>query len=151
MIDNFNHLYNFYAHEKLKHKQLILACLTAKQIKDKYQAIPEGYFEDKMEDAEVSLNAAVWVIAKRSDCEEEAEKQLKNVTLTHKNVLFSIGMPDLHPGRGYPIGSSIITSEIVYPPLIGTDIGCGMSFVKTSIPITKAKGKTIDKWVRNLR
>jgi len=119
--------------------------------KKKYETVPEGYFEGKMENADVGFGAAVFVISNKSDCEEEAEKQLKNVPQTHKDILFSIGMPDLHPGRGYPIGSSIITSKTVYPPLIGTDIGCGMSFVKTTIPVKNAKGKTIDKWVRHLR
>jgi len=42
-------------------------------------------------------------------------------------------MPDLHPGKGYPIGSSIGTKNIIYPHLIGSDIGCGMSFIKTCI------------------
>lgn len=42
--------------------------LNAKQAKGtKYQSIPEGYFDNKMESAEISLNAAVRVIAKRSN------------------------------------------------------------------------------------
>lgn len=63
------------------------------------------------------------MISYKTDCEESAELQLKNVAQTHKDILFAIGMPDLHPGKGYPIGSSIITSQMAYPPLIGEDIG----------------------------
>jgi RNA-splicing ligase RtcB len=42
-------------------------------------------------------------------------------------------MPDLHPGKGIPIGACVITQEIVYPELVDYDIGCGMSFIKTGI------------------
>ena len=60
-------------------------------------------------------------------------------------------MPDLHPGKGYPIGSSTGTKGIIYPHLIGSDIGCGMSFIQTSINTKKAnKSKSIEKWANNL-
>lgn len=35
-------------------------------------------------------------------------------------------MPDLHKGDRFPIGCSVIASG-VYPTLIGSDIGCGIS------------------------
>ena len=37
------------------------------------------------------------------------------------------GMPDLHPGRGYPIGAAFFSVDKIYPALVGNDIGCGMS------------------------
>lgn len=46
-------------------------------------------------------------------------------------------MPDLHPGKGIPIGASIITEGIIYPELVDNDIGCGMSFIKTGIQTSK--------------
>ncbi|MCF2856673.1 RNA ligase RtcB family protein [Pseudoalteromonas sp. SMS1] len=47
------------------------------------------------------------------------------------------GMPDLHPGRGYPIGAAFFTTSKIYPALVGNDIGCGMSLWQTSAKISK--------------
>jgi release factor H-coupled RctB family protein len=68
--------------------------------------------------------------------EEEAIKQL-NTASRLKGCTHAFGMPDLHPGKGIPIGASIITRDIVYPELVDYDIGCGMSFLKTGIQSQK--------------
>jgi len=47
------------------------------------------------------------------------------------------GMPDLHPGRGYPIGAAFFTTNKIYPALVGNDIGCGMSLWQTSAKVAK--------------
>jgi len=47
------------------------------------------------------------------------------------------GMPDLHPGRGYPIGAAFFTTGKIYPALVGNDIGCGMSLWQTSMKLNK--------------
>lgn len=57
------------------------------------------------------------------------------------------GMPDLHPGRGYPIGAAFFSQGCIYPALVGNDIGCGMGFWQTSLPLAKVK---IDKLARRL-
>ncbi len=36
------------------------------------------------------------------------------------------GMPDLHPGKGAPIGAAM-ASTVLYPNLVGSDIGCGIA------------------------
>jgi len=36
------------------------------------------------------------------------------------------GMPDLHPGKGAPIGAAM-ASTVLYPLLVGSDIGCGIA------------------------
>jgi release factor H-coupled RctB family protein len=54
-------------------------------------------------------------------------------------------MPDLHPGKGIPIGATIITEGIIYPELVDCDIGCGMSFVKTGMKVSKLTAKKLDK------
>ncbi|RKN52125.1 RNA ligase RtcB family protein [Micromonospora costi] len=36
------------------------------------------------------------------------------------------GMPDLHPGKGAPIGAAMM-SALLYPFLVGSDIGCGIA------------------------
>lgn len=56
-----------------------------------------------------------------------------------------VGMPDLHPGRGYPIGAAFFTTNRIYPALVGNDIGCGMSFWQTSVKVSKVN---LDKLVK---
>jgi release factor H-coupled RctB family protein len=41
-------------------------------------------------------------------------------------MLHVAGMPDLHPGKGAPIGAAM-TSTVLYPLLVGSDIGCGIA------------------------
>jgi release factor H-coupled RctB family protein len=36
------------------------------------------------------------------------------------------GLPDLHPGKGAPIGAAML-STVLYPLLVGSDIGCGIA------------------------
>jgi release factor H-coupled RctB family protein len=41
-------------------------------------------------------------------------------------MLHIAGMPDLHPGKGAPIGAAM-RSTVLYPLLVGSDIGCGIA------------------------
>jgi release factor H-coupled RctB family protein len=43
-----------------------------------------------------------------------------------EGMLHVAGMPDLHPGKGAPIGAAML-STILYPFLVGSDIGCGIA------------------------
>lgn len=43
------------------------------------------------------------------------------------------GMPDLHPGRGYPVGAAFFSLGCFYPALVGNDIGCGMALWSTGL------------------
>ena len=45
----------------------------------------------------------------------------------------AIGFPDLHPGKGSPVGAAFVTEGLIYPYLIGGDIGCGMALFKTDL------------------
>ena len=56
-------------------------------------------------------------------------------------------MPDLHPGRGQPIGAAFVTKNTIYPHLVGSDIGCGMGLWKLDVPAKKVK---LDKWEKKL-
>ena len=55
------------------------------------------------------------------------------------------GMPDLHAGRGYPIGAVFFSVGHFYPALIGNDIGCGMALWQTDLPAHKAKPAKLAK------
>jgi release factor H-coupled RctB family protein len=41
-------------------------------------------------------------------------------------------MPDLHPGKGAPIGAAM-ASRVLYPFLVGSDIGCGIAVFPISL------------------
>lgn len=44
-------------------------------------------------------------------------------------------MPDVHGGKGMPIGGVLATKGVVIPNAVGVDIGCGMCAVKTSLKV----------------
>lgn len=55
------------------------------------------------------------------------------------------GMPDLHPGKGYPIGAAFFSLERLYPALVGNDIGCGMSLWQTHLKSNKVNLDKLSK------
>lgn len=68
------------------------------------------------------------------DLEEEAKKQVENVSnlpFIFKHVAV---MPDAHAGKGSTIGTVIASQGAICPSTVGVDIGCGMSGVK--LPFT---------------
>ncbi len=68
--------------------------------------------------------------------EESCLKQamnLANLPFIHKWVSL---MPDTHTGKGMPIGGVIATEGVIIPNAVGVDIGCGMGFVQTDIPVS---------------
>src|SRR5260221_675096 len=62
----------------------------------------------------------------RSWIEGEAVRQLY-ATAKLDGVCQAVGLPDLHPGKGSPVGAAFVTEGIIYPHVIGGDIGCGMA------------------------
>ena len=67
--------------------------------------------------------------------------------LGFEGILKGAGFPDLHPGRGVPIGAAFLSKGFIYPALSGNDIGCGMTLFDTGIPARKLK---VDKLLRKL-
>ncbi|WP_067496689.1 RNA ligase RtcB family protein [Actinoplanes sp. TFC3] len=47
-------------------------------------------------------------------------------------MLHVAAMPDLHPGKGAPIGAAML-STVLYPFLVGADIGCGIAVYPVSL------------------
>ncbi|MCW5806211.1 MAG: RtcB family protein, partial [Deltaproteobacteria bacterium] len=64
--------------------------------------------------------------------ESEAVRQLESVAHLDGCVR-AAGMPDLHPGRGYPIGAAVACRDVVHPHLVGGDAGCGARVVVTNV------------------
>ncbi len=54
-------------------------------------------------------------------------------------------MPDLHPGLAYPVGAAMRSRRIIYPELVGGDIGCGMALFRTGINAGKFKAARFEK------
>lgn len=65
------------------------------------------------------------------ECLQQA-KNLSNLPFLHQWVVL---MPDTHPGYGMPIGGVIATENVIIPNAVGVDIGCGMNFIQTNIPV----------------
>jgi release factor H-coupled RctB family protein len=59
----------------------------------------------------------------------------------------AVGLPDLHPGRGHPVGAAFLTEGVFHPLLVGNDIGCGMAVFQTELSARKLR---LDKWVKRL-
>ena len=81
--------------------------------------------------------------------EGNAVRQLE--TTAHLPAMRRVaGMPDLHAGRGYPIGATFFSVGRFYPALIGGDIGCGMAFWQTAVPAAKSKPAKLAKQIGNI-
>jgi len=76
------------------------------------------------------------------------QQLIKTVQLP--GMVSAVGMPDLHPGRGYPVGASFFSAGQFYPALVGSDIGCGVSVWSTDLPVAKAKLDKLDRLIGNL-
>ncbi len=78
----------------------------------------------------------------RSWIECEAVRQLYAVG-TLDGVRRVVGFPDLQPGRLTPTGTACVTQDLIYPHLIGEDVGCGMGLFKTDLVLSDAK---LSRW-----
>lgn len=93
------------------------------------------------------IKSNVRLIASSKDwIEGAAVDQLKR-TAELAGMRQAVGFPDLHPGKGHPVGAAFVTSGTFYPYLIGNDIGCGMGLWKTDLLRRKAK---LDRWAGKL-
>lgn len=81
------------------------------------------------EDSQVPIKA--WV--KGVLFEEEAQKQLLNLSKMSFIFKHVAAMPDTHMGIGATVGSVIATKSAIIPAAVGVDIGCGMNAVKTTL------------------
>ena len=76
--------------------------------------------------------------------EGEAVRQLY-ATAKLDGMRLAVGFPDLHPGKGSPVGAAFVTEGVIYPHLIGGDIGCGMALFKTDLVRRDVK---LDRWAK---
>lgn len=86
------------------------------------------------------------IASPKSWIEGEAVRQLF-ATAKLEGMIHAVGMPDLHPGKGAPVGAAFVSDGVIYPHLIGGGIGCGMALFKTDLVRRDAR---LDRWA-NLR
>jgi len=84
-------------------------------------------------------SSAAWI-------DGRAEDQLSHVA-GWDGVSRIAAFPDLHPGKHGPVGCAVLADR-VFPQLIGSDIGCGMSLFELDLPLRKLK---LDKAARRIR
>ncbi len=85
------------------------------------------------------ISQSTWV-------EGNALAQLQHAALL-PGMLRAAAYPDLHPGRGIPVGAAFLAKDRFYPHLIGNDIGCGIGLWATSLSSRKMK---VDRWLGRL-
>lgn len=96
------------------------------------------------------INDRVAIIASERLWLEDAAVQQTKTTAQLAGMHRVVGLPDLHPGRGYPVGAAFFSVGRFYPALVGNDIGCGMALWQTDILAGKARLDKIDKQLANL-
>lgn len=90
----------------------------------------------------ITENNTRLIASARNWIEGEAVRQLCT-TARLPGVQLAVGLPDLHPGKGGPCGAAFVTRDVLYPYLIGGDIGCGMALFSSGLLRRKAK---LDRW-----
>lgn len=86
----------------------------------------------------VVASEAVWL-------EAEAVEQLARVAAL-PGCVRAVGMPDLHPGPGIPIGAAFAFDGVVRPGLVGSDAGCGARL--WALGRSKLGGDALERRVR---
>jgi tRNA-splicing ligase RtcB (3'-phosphate/5'-hydroxy nucleic acid ligase) len=87
---------------------------------------------------------------------EDALKQVMNVAHLPGIVKYSLAMPDIHWGYGFPIGGVAATDMnegVVSPGGVGYDINCGVRLAVTNLNEEEVKGKIqelVSKLFRNV-
>ena len=90
----------------------------------------------------VITNERVWL-------EDAALEQLR-ITARLPHIREAVGLPDLHPGRGYPVGAAFFSVHHFYPALVGGDIGCGMGLWQTDLRAHVASASKLEKQLGNI-
>src|SRR5437660_11411764 len=84
--------------------------------------------------------------------EDNALQQVANVATLPGIVGYSLAMPDIHWGYGFPVGGVAATSAengVVSPGGIGFDINCGVRLLATDLLHEQVRGK-VDKFADEL-
>lgn len=95
----------------------------------------------------------VEILASNVVVESLSLSQLSNTAHTLPGIVHAVGQPDIHPGNKSPIGAVFASRKWIHPSLIGSDIGCGMAWYRTTLPrsqIDGSKGRKVAEKLRGL-
>ncbi len=76
--------------------------------------------------------------------EEQALEQVVNVAFLPGIAGYSLAMPDIHWGYGFPIGgvaATMVEDGVVSPGGVGYDINCGVRLLRTNLRETEVRAK----------
>lgn len=79
--------------------------------------------------------------------QDESIKQVANVAHLPGIVKYSLAMPDIHWGYGFPIGgvaATDINNGVISPGGVGYDINCGVRLIRTNLVADEIKPKIKD-------
>ncbi|MCU0651617.1 MAG: RtcB family protein [Candidatus Omnitrophica bacterium] len=80
--------------------------------------------------------------------QDKALEQVANVAFLPGIVSYSLAMPDIHWGYGFPIGGVAATDieegGVISPGGVGFDINCGVRLMRTNLEYTDVKDKIKD-------
>jgi len=80
----------------------------------------------------------------RSAVEDRSLQQVVHVSHLPGIVGYSLAMPDMHSGYGFPIGGVAATRRqdgVISPGGVGYDINCGVRLVATDVRVEEVRGK----------
>ena len=61
-----------------------------------------------------------------------------------------VGLPDLHAGRGIAVGAAFWSRGVLHPPLVGSDIGCGMALWRSDMKLRRFRIDAAEKKLHGL-
>lgn len=102
---------------------------------------------------DVNPDCPIENLANKAFVDDLSLRQLETVARTLPGIVHACAQPDLHPGTKFPIGAVLVSKGWIHPPLIGSDIGCGMAWYKTTLTRAQVegdKGRRIAEKLRGL-
>lgn len=109
------------------------------KVRDCVWELPSSYKKEMKVPGRIFLNDA-----NIKEVDEGAIEQIANVACLPGIQKFSIGLPDIHFGYGFPIGGVAAFSArngVISPGGVGFDINCGVRLIKTNLTEEDVKPK----------
>jgi len=75
---------------------------------------------------------------------DEAPAQVINVAMMPGVLEYSLAMPDIHYGYGFPIGgvaAMSVSDGVISPGGVGFDINCGVRMLRSNMPVAEIRKK----------
>lgn len=107
--------------------------------------------DGRQSDNVTALDCSVEILADKAFVDSTSITQLETTARTLPGIIHTVAQPDLHPGTKFPIGAVFVSKGWIHPPLIGSDIGCGMAWYKTCLSASQVEGDKGRKIAEKLR